>query len=292
MKKTILNFLALIAIGSFVFISCDDNDSDSNPELTEAITEEETVALVESDDISDEVDNILEDILVEDFYTTSSKDEAGKDSETQRVIPECMIRTVVKEGNTKTVTVDFGDGCEIAFGHVLSGKVIMSYVYDLEVKTVTITNTFDGFTFNEVLIEGENVIVRAKENENGNPQSVKTINVKHTWPDDEFVTRTGTRTREWVEGFDTKTWGDNVFLITGNKATTFKNGTVCNSEIIEPLRREMACRFIVSGILEISKGDKNGTLNFGDGSCDNKAVFTNIAGETKEITLRKRNWNK
>lgn len=292
MRKQILNFLALIAISSFVFISCESNDSDGTPELAEAITEEETVALVESDDISDEVDNILEDILVEDFYATSSKDEVGKDSETQRVIPACMTRTVVKEGNTKTVTIDFGDGCELSFGHVLTGKIVMTYVYDIKAKTVTITNTFEEFTFNEVFIEGENIIVRTKENDNGNPQSVKTINVKHTWPDGEFTTRTGIRTRESVEGFDTKTWGDNVYLITGNKTTTFKNGTVFNSEIIEPMRREMACRFIVSGIVEISKGDKNGTLNFGDGSCDNKAIFTNAAGETKEVTLRKRKWNK
>jgi len=91
-----------------------------------------------------------------------------------------------------------------------------------------------------------------------------------------------------VQGKGTRTWGDNVFLITGNVTTTFKDGAVFTSKITAPLRREMACRFIVSGIVEISKGDRQGTLDFGDGTCDNMATFKNAEGVVTAFTLRHR----
>jgi len=68
-----------------------------------------------------------------------------------------------------------------------------------------------------------------------------------------------------------------------------KNGDVYSSIIIEELRRELACKFIVRGIIEISKPEVSFTLNFGDGSCDDKAALTNSVGEEKEITIKRRN---
>ncbi len=132
----------------------------------------------------------------------------------------------------------------------LSGRTIMSYVKDEEAGTTTITHTFDEFFFNDVAVEGENIIVRVEANENGNPQSTKTIDVTHTWPDGEFNSRAGTKVREWIEGDETKTWADNVYLITGNWTSTFKDGTVFSSNITQALRREMVCRFTVSGTIE------------------------------------------
>jgi len=42
----------------------------------------------------------------------------------------------------------------------------------------------------------------------------------------------------------------------------------------------------VSGIVELHKNEHSGTLDFGDGSCDNKAMFPTEAGDEIEITLR------
>jgi len=102
------------------------------------------------------------------------------------------------------------------------------------------------------------------------------------------MSRVGEKTREWIEGYDTRTWGDNVYLITGNWTNTFKDGTIFSATITEPLRREMSCRYIVSGIVEFVKGDATGSLNFGDGTCDNLAIYTNAEGVETEIVLRRR----
>lgn len=281
-----LKLFLVFIFSSFVFTSCED--ANSIEDSTVALTEDQAIALIESEDISDEVDNIVDDFLNEDFHLVS-KDEASKDEEANKGgRPECVIKTVVTDGVSKTVTFDFGDSCTLPNEHVISGKIIMSFVFDLDAKTTTIIQTFEDFTFNEISVVGENIIVRTKENENGNPQSVKSINVNLTWPDGETVTKTGTKIREFIEGFDTKTWGDNVFLISGGWEVTLKDGTVFSSIIINNLRREMACRFIVSGTVNIVNAEKVGTLDFGDGNCDNIATFTNAEGIVTEIVLRKR----
>ncbi|MDH3381976.1 MAG: hypothetical protein OEL54_04685, partial [Flavobacteriaceae bacterium] len=83
-------------------------------------------------------------------------------------------------------------------------------------------------------------------------------------------------------------WGDNIFLITGNWTTVFKNGSVHKGEIMIPLRREMACKFIVSGTIKVQRDERYGTIDFGDGECDAFATFTNDNGDVKDIILGKR----
>ncbi|VAW26247.1 hypothetical protein MNBD_BACTEROID04-682 [hydrothermal vent metagenome] len=279
MKILNLKLLLFLVVGSFLFTSCNNSE---NIDLSESISADETNIFVEADNISDEVNNVIDDFFVEESLGARSEDNNPTDLSSLG----CMTRTVVVEGTIKTVTLDFGDGCELPNGTVLSGKIILVHAVDTDVKSLIVTYTFENFYFNELNIEGENTVVRVRENENGNPQSTLTVNMKITWPDGEFASRRGTKVREWIEGYDTRTFGDNVFLITGNWTTTFKNGTILSATIIEPLRREMDCRFIVSGVVELQKNNRNGSLNFGDGRCDNKAIFTNEEGEEFEVTLR------
>jgi len=281
-----LNLIITLLIASMSFIACEE--ANSIDETTAAITEDQTIALVESDDISDEVDNIVDDFLSEEFAVANKNETSKIELNSTGGRPECVTKTIVLAGASKTVTLDFGDGCTMPNEHILTGKIIMSFMFDKASKTTTITQSFEGFTFNSIAVTGENTIVRTKENENGNPQSVKTINVTLTWPDGETATKTGTKTREFIEGYDTKTWGDNVFLISGNWNCTFKNGTVFSSNITTNLRREMACRFLVSGTIDIVKAKRVGTIDFGDGTCDNIATFTDSEGNIKEITLKHR----
>jgi len=281
MKILNLKLLLFLVVSSFLFTSCNNSD---NIDLSEPISVDETNTFVEVDNISDEVNNVIDD-----FFAEESLGARSEDTNPGGILSlGCMTRTVVIEGTTKIITLDFGDGCELPNGAVLSGKIILIYAVNTDVKSLTITYTFENFHFNELSVEGENIVVRVRENENKNPQSTLTVNIKITWPDGEFASRRGTKVREWIEGYDTRTFGDNVFLITGNWTTTFKNGTILSATIIEPLRREMACRFIVSGLVELQKNNRNGSLNFGDGRCDNKAIFTNEEGEEFEITLKRK----
>lgn len=281
MKTLRFKLFMFVTIGSLFFISCEKNN---DVELTEPISDADAIAVVESDDLSDDISNVVDDYLMENEGMSSKSESEAKTSD---ILP-CVTKTIVISGTTKTVTLDFGEGCELPNGNILSGKIIMSYVVDTDVASFMVTYTFENFFFNDISVEGENSLVRTRANNNGNPESTLTIDMKVTWPDGVFASRKGTKIREWIEGSDTRTFGDNVFLITGNWTATFKNGTVVAANITTPLRREMACRFIVSGAVELQKNDRTGILDFGDGSCDNVATFTNENGESREITLKGR----
>ena len=281
MKTLRFKLFMFVTIGSLFFISCEKNN---DVELTEPISDADAIAVVESDDLSDDISNVVDDYLMENEGMSSKSESEAKTSD---ILP-CVTKTIVISGTTKTVTLDFGEGCELPNGNILSGKIIMSYVVDTDVASFMVIYTFENFFFNDISVEGENSLVRTRANNNGNPESTLTIDMKVTWPDGVFASRKGTKIREWIEGSDTRTFGDNVFLITGNWTATFKNGTVVAANITTPLHREMACRFIVSGAVELQKNDRTGILDFGDGSCDNVATFTNENGESREITLKGR----
>lgn len=281
MKTLNFKLFMFVAIGSLFITSCEKNNDVT---LTDPISDADAIAVVEANDISDDINNVVDDYLMENEGMSARPSEESKTSD---ILP-CVTKTIVITGTTKNVTLDFGEGCELPNGNILKGKIIMSYEMSTDVSSFTVTYSFENFFFNDISVEGENSLVRTRSNDNGNPQSTLTFDIKVTWPDGVYASRKGTKTREWIEGFDTRTFGDNVFLITGNWNATFKDGTVVSANITTPLRREMSCRFIVSGVVELQKNDESGTLDFGDGTCDNIATFTNANGESHEITLRGR----
>lgn len=283
MKNSVLKLLMIFVASIFIFSSCEDNEAIDS---VEPISEEETITTAEADDVLNDVDS-----LVDDLWTSIDDTVAGKSDSNKNPYLSCMIKTRVTEGETTIVTLDFGSDCTLPFQNVvLSGKIIMEYTKDVEAKTVTIKYSYDNFYYNDLKIEGTNEVSKIKENESGLREHTRMFDIKVIWPDGEFITRKGEKVRTLIEGYETKAnWGDNVFSITGSWNTTFKNGNVMSATIIEPLIRKTACRFIVSGTIEKQKSNRSGMLNFGDGTCDNIAVFTTDTGEEIEIVLRKRN---
>ena len=57
-----------------------------------------------------------------------------------------------------------------------------------------------------------------------------------------------------------------------------------SGEVIETLRREATCPHFVSGTLAITRNNVDGTLDYGDGVCDNIAVIT-VGGQDFTIQL-------
>ena len=267
---------------STVIMSCESDEVATLVE--EVITTSDIAAVEEIDVVLDEVTSSVEQafIIEEALGSLTAKGSEGK--EFPDFFPECLTKTVVIEQNIKIVTLDFGEGCEMR-GRFMAGILIMSYEKDPELHTRTIATTFDNYRVNRRLIEGSHSVVRVRENENGNPQATSTFDVMVTWDNGDTASRVGEKVRELIEGADTRVWSDNVYSITGHWATVRKNGTTINAEVTTPLRREMACRFLVSGMIDLTKSDRSGILDFGDGTCDNEALLNLDDGTEKVITL-------
>ncbi|AKA35716.1 hypothetical protein [Flagellimonas lutaonensis] len=290
MKKCLkqLNFTNVLAgfavFSVMVFVSCSKNESS----VEEDLNSEEVITSTELN-YSDEAELISEEVVAvaEDVYATDEISETSKFGYASDFLPDCVTITTVVTSTTKEKTIDFGEGCELPNGNVLGGIIHLSYEKDMEAVTKTLALSLENFTFNGVSVEGGADILRQRANENGNPQGTANADFSATWPDGTNASFAGTRTREWIEGYGSGFWGDNVFLITGNATFTGKQGNVFSKEIIVPLRREMACRFLVSGVLEISRNDATASLDFGDGSCDAKGLLTYPDGTSKEVFLRR-----
>lgn len=285
MKKCIkkVKMASLVIAAALVVVSCDKEASQNpNIETNESFDVASLQASDETDLISEEIVNIGLDV-----YATDEISETSKSFYVSDYLPDCVTITTVFTSTSKEKTIDFGAGCELPNGNVLSGIIQLSYLKDMDLATKTLSLSLENFSFNGVAVAGSASVERMRSNVNGNPQALAVGEFSAAWPDGNTASFTGNRTREWIEGYGSGYWGDNVFLISGKRTYTGKLGNVFMKETITPLRREWSCRFIVSGILEISRNDNTATLDFGDGSCDSKGILTYPDGSTEEIFLRR-----
>ncbi len=280
LTKTGLLGWSLMSIA--LLVSCEKNEETQNLESAEVITATELKISDEAELISDEISSIAEDLYTADEIRTTSKSTYLSDH-----LPDCATVTTVVTDTTKEKTIDFGDGCELRNGNVLSGIIYLSYLKDMDATTKTLNLSLENFTYNEVEVAGSATIERSRANDNGNPQSNAVSQFNGVWPDETTASFSANRTREWIEGYGSGFWGDNVFLISGNAVYTNKLGNVFQKEITVPLRREWSCRFIVSGVLAITRNDATATVDFGDGTCDSTGTLTTPNGESKEVQLRR-----
>ncbi len=271
-KKVRIYLFATIYAFGFTLVSCDkDNDSNNNT----TFSAENAALAAKTDATVDGTMNILETGYDENVDGTRTA---------VSLFPECTVITIVTSGNGGTITLDFGDGCQLNNGATVTGVVELAYG-PIDGGTRTIDYTFQNFTYNNNGVTGGGQIVRRIANANGNPESTVNETIVVSFPDTEVTaTRVGERISEWVEGVGSGTWLDNVFHINGNWNTTFTNGFERDGEVTETLVWELNCLYLVSGEIEVTQDGFTGSINYGDGTCDNLATLT-INGQDYPIFL-------
>jgi len=268
---------SLVVLG-LLFTSCSESE-----DISESANQVEDTFEVKRSAEIDQVDNILGDLVI-DAYEGQEVSEDGRGTYTGD-IPECVTITVVAQQGYRQVTLDFGtDGC-VVNGHILKGQIIFDYTRDPEAQQISINYNLVDFYFDNKNLIGSRSILKELSNENGNPQFTHNLEITVIWPNGAQASREGTKSREWVEGFGSGIFSDNVFEITGNWTATFVNGNTHTNEVLVPLRREVICAYFVSGSLNIQRTNFGGVFDYGDGNCDNQATFTYNNGQEIDITL-------
>lgn len=260
----------------FIFNSCNKEETSPTQEVNMDLMLTQTQEAADADISTESVFSLM------DIAFSEVEENGGRGLS---LFPECVTITIHFENGTTFVTLDFGTGCELRNGAIVSGKIHLRYGPPVS-GTFTILYDFENFTYNTKGIEGEGSIFRERNNANGNPQSTGHHNLTIHFPQGPVAHLVGTKTREWIEGYGSGVWRDNVFLVTGNRTVTFLNGFEQNAIVTTPLRREAICPFFVSGIIAITRNGHEATLNFGDGECDNIAILT-VNGIDHEIILHR-----
>jgi hypothetical protein len=275
-NQTVKLILALVVLG-LTFTNCSQEEA---VEVTPQ--EQDTIELARSSEI-DEAEVLLSDLIIES-YEAHEAEESGRLSQ-QRSIPDCVSITMLIEQGLRQVTVDFGsDGC-IVRGHLLKGQIVFTYVRDPQAQQVMISYELVDFYLDAKNILGSKTLLKQLSNQNSNPQFTHTLDVTVIWPNGAQASRNGVKVREWIEGFGSGLWSDNVFEITGNWNTTFISGNSHTYEVVIPLRREVTCNYFVSGSINVQRTNSGGVFDYGAGDCDNQASFTYNNGTVVDITL-------
>ena len=276
LKKGILSLVVL----GLVFTSCSTDNEAIEPENEV----QDTLEIKQSAEI-DQVDTVLGDLII-DAYESQESGTTGKSGDMYaKDIPECVTITVVAQQGYREVTLDFGtEGC-LVNGHLIKGQIVFDYTRDPEAQQIMINYNLIDFYFDEKNIIASRSILKELSNENGNPQFTHDLSITVIWPNGVQASREGTRIREWVEGFGSGVFSDNVFEITGNWTATFVNGNTHTYEVIVPLRREVICTYFVSGSFDVQRTNFGGLFDYGNGDCDNQATFTFNNGTEIPITL-------
>lgn len=293
--KTKILFLGLVV--SLFTVSCSKDKEDS------VFSADEAGVNAKIDIANDDVSDIVEG----QFNATMDNSTTGKAIEYAAVttnLPTCATVTRVPAfgtpltaGQTVTKTIDFGTtGCAMPNGNILKGQIIATFVYNPTATSHTINYHFNNFYHNAIKFDGDKTFTRtmtaATSTSSSHPIVVMNMDMTATFPDGRVFNRIGTRTREIIAGYDTpNVFADNVYQVTGNWTTTFPNTTVQTSTISNsnPLIVKMSCiaankPLIVQGLITFARNGHTATLDYGNGTCDNLAVFT-INGTSYTIVI-------
>jgi len=278
MKKLILAAL----VGVFFLQSCKKDQA--NDTQDQDVSQEEAESVIASDKTTDDVLDMIDMYAADDIASRPGADTNKSFAHPQ--LPACVTQTIVRNGTSATITWEFdANGCLMPNGNTYSGTIVINRTFDMTNHTFSGAVAFDQFYVNDIQVAGGFDYVRVRSNANGHPQSTNNFDFTLSFPNGDVAQRAGTRVREMIQGFDTFRRDDDVFLVTGNSHIQFRNGTVVDAIIVTPLRREIPCRYFVSGTINITKNGRTAVIDFGAGTCDNEATLTLPNGTVRVIHL-------
>ena len=291
MKTKVLMMITALTVLSFSSCKKDTN--------TSGVIDQTSINLADDDAVTD--------VVYEDVFNTADNatiilDQLGKSLDTKSLTvlsdscPTITITRPTADLWPKTVIVDYGTSCTGINNNVRSGKIIIEVTGPRLLSGSKRTITFENYYFNGIKVEGTKVLENMGYNSNQNLViSVKLTDGKLTLPDGTTIERTVDHQREWIAGLLTKNIWDDECLITGTASGKNIDGVAYTNTITTALHWTRACRFIVSGVVNIQREGKDPVqLDYGNGDCDSKAVVTKD-GVSKEILLKNKHrnfWNR
>ncbi len=282
MKKVFYSMLLMLGITSIIVVSCKKENSNTD---SSDFTSAEESAIASGAFYGSFAD--LSAVATESDALFNVNGSGNQISEIPASLMfSCAEVSVSPKDKTwpKTVTVDFGAGCTFD-GVTRKGKIIAVFSDRFRNPGAKINVTYDNFYVNNYHIEGNTSITNNGKNTSGNFNYSLEVKGGKISYDAKSFSFSSVNNIELVMGASTSTPLDDVFSITGSATGTNSKGGSCDVNIVKPLMKAIACKYIVSGSFDIVEGSAPvKTLDFGSGTCDDVATVT-VGGVSKEIKL-------
>jgi len=186
-------------------------------------------------------------------------------------------KTIIISGASfpKTITITF-DGTPDILGIVRTGSitgVLTDHIYSPD---ALLTLDYSNYVVNGILFNGKRYITNKNTTVSltsitfdvvANNTSIAINNEVGIW--------SGNHIWEWTP-LETKS--------TGSSNGVSAAGIAYSTETITPLVQKIGCLLVSSGTIGVTSGIHTATIDFGNGICDDKAIFT-FNGRSTEITF-------
>lgn len=239
-------------------------------------------------------DNAFTDVssIAEEAYDGSL--ESYRSASQNRVLTTCATISFDTISSPKTLTIDFGtSNCLCGDGNFRRGKIIVTWSGAYRDSGSVHSITFNNYFVNDNQILGTKTVTNTGTATGGNPVYSVSVNGSIVWDPQYFggggtSTYTSARIREWIAGFNTPAWSDDVYLISGTASGTTRAGSSYTMATSEPLKKEIGFRHFTDGVLNFTPSGKfTRVIDYGyvNGGRDNLARVT-INGVSFNIQLR------
>ena len=251
MKKNFLFFIIL----SILLYGCQEEDviNPNNLESTQACQDHLT-----AENIFNDVGRIVEEGL--------------QDNGQGKSCPNYQLMNI-NTSDIDTLIIDFGNVNCFHNGKLRRGKITVTYTSKYHDPYAVITSTFENYYLNNVLLQGERVVINQGINEKENMWFTIDINNASITTSSGTINWNSNKVKEWVSGENTYLdISDDQYKITGTATGNGVNGNDFTMTIVDTLNLDLGCLpscVIKSGSAKISpNGYSDRIINYGDSLCN------------------------
>lgn len=270
-------FLLLAGFG-VALSSCNNNETVSDFSAEDS----ENVQAVSNEDMSsDDADDVTTAAL--ESQDPSSGGRVG-DADDRL---DCATVTRTGSDGAGTVRIDFGDGCTDLRGNVRKGVMVIDFEGRWFRPGSFWRLRFENYSINGIVLGGIRTVTNVTTDTTRLAFTVELEDGSATWPDGSIARRRVHHKRELERN------ANHILerlIIYGTAEGNHRNGRGYYIEILEPLVYSRRCAaegviIPVQGKKLIKHGDRQITVDYGDGKCDNVVTLINKNGRTKEYTV-------
>lgn len=219
----------------------------------------------------------LESSVIVDALNATARQGGQKTDSLGAWLPSCATATLDTTVSPRTLVIDFGSTnclCSNWDNKNRRGKLIATWTGRYRDAGTVITHRSENYYVDNNKLVWNHSATNNGPGSNGNYTfTVKAENCSYETTDG-TITWNSTRTREWTQGYSTLTPNDDVYVITGSASGKNRQGDDYTISIEEGLKKIIGCKWFVSGKMTLTSDSKERKLDYGDGTCDNKATLT------------------
>jgi hypothetical protein len=290
MKMTFSSGMSSILLGSMLVLAgCEKDDERLTASDTRDISEEAIVDAYYQD--IDDLGNVAIDAPSDNQYS-GGRTKTTITIEDERFSCDGVVVTIEPGVNSTieepygVLTVDFGTaGCTDLRGNIRKGKLIFNYDGWRFQPGSSVILTTDNYSINGIKLEGTRTSTNISASENDAPKfHVVLTDGKATFTDGTIAERESDITWTWIRGASPA--ADQLVIHSNSTAGGItREGHSYTVSLLEDLQYNRFCGIAVSGLKKyIIDGDKEITIDYGDGDRDNSLTVT-VNGVKREITI-------